>query len=154
MARSFVQIQQALDAQLVTVAGITATGSSANLVTENKVGNLAMLPDITSKIYVRTTVIPFKTTVETLGVGGFVYDNGIYAIDVFGAVNTSYVGAKTLADLILAAFPPGLQLTLTNGNVITIETSTPSPNITQGAWTMGKLYCTQVLVYWFAYLTP
>jgi hypothetical protein len=150
MPQNFTQIQQALDTKILTVSGIT----TANLFTENETINFAMQPDITSKLAVRTTLIPTKTITETLGTAGYVSVNGIYAVDVMGAVNQGFTAVSLLADSVLAAFAHGSQLTLTNGDVITISSASPSPNTNQGAWTMNKLYCRQVIVEWFGFIQP
>jgi hypothetical protein len=149
MSQSFTQIQQAFDAALLTVPGMTA--QNIVLVTENDVSNFAMLPNSTNKIGIRSTLIVSKSTKATLGIGGFVNTKGFYQVDLFCTVNQGYATTKTLADAVINTFTPGLQLSLANGDFITIDVSTPSPNVTQGAWTMNKLYASQVLIYWFGY---
>src|SRR6266404_2308526 len=138
MAQSFTQIQAALDTLALTVSGI----NSANLVTENTGSNFAMQPDITNRLIVRTTLVPVTTTVETLGLGGFVRPNGLYVLDIIASQNVGYGPPKLIGDAILGVFTPGRQLTLTNGDILTIEVASPSPNIALGAKAMGKVYLT------------
>jgi hypothetical protein len=154
--QNFTQIEQSFDTALQTVLTSTSvTGiNSIQLFTENKTMNFAMLPDMTQKLGVRTTLIPAKTIVETLGVGGYVSVNGNYAIDVFGQVNTGYVAVQTLSDALLAAFPRGLQFVLPNGDTIQINNASPSVNTNQGGWTMGKLYARQIIIEWQGYVIP
>ena len=158
MAQNFTQIQQAFDTALTTVISANQTPgggiTSVTLYSENKVMNFAMQPDITTKLGVRTTLIPTKTIVETLGPTGYVSVNGMYAIDVIGQINTGYTGVQLLADIILAAFPRATIMTLGNGDTINIATSSPSTNTNQGAWAMNKLYCRQVMVEFFGYVQP
>jgi len=153
MAQSFTQIQQALDTQLLTVNGIT-NGTTGNLISENQTMNLSSIPNFTTRTFVRSTLVPSTTTVETLGNAGYVKVNGLYAIDVIGPMDKGYLTVKPLADLVLAAFPRGLKLTLTNGDVITVAVASPSPNVAQGSWAMNKLYCVQVVVQFFGYVQP
>jgi hypothetical protein len=149
MAQSLTQIQQAFDARMLTITGINTN----NLFTENGGGiNFALQPDITSKVAVRTTLVPSKTIVETMGSEGYVSVNGLYAVDVIGSTNQGIGIVAPLADLVLAAFPRGLNLTLTNGDTITVATSSPSPS--HPNWSMNKLYCRQVIVEYFGYVQP
>jgi hypothetical protein len=150
VSQDFTAIQQAFDTQLLTVSGIT----TSNLFTENKTLNFAMQPDSTTKLAVRSTLIPATTTVETLGNAGYVAVKGLYSVDVLGTVNQGFLQVSQLADLILAAFVRGQQFTLPNGDLITINTSSPAPNVSQGAWNMNKLYAKQVMVQWFGYILP
>jgi hypothetical protein len=150
MSQSFYQIEQALDTRLLTVTGIT----TANLITENKGSDLSTIANPTGMVWVRPTLVAAKTTVETLGANGYIKPNGFYAIDVVGLLNQNYTQVKQLADLIMAAFPPGLILTLTNGDKLQIDVASPSQNVTEGSWSMNKYYATQVMVDWFVYTTP
>lgn len=156
MAQSLLQIQQAFDTALQAAVSATTVSGITQIITylENKTINLAMFPDMTTKLGVRTTLIPAKTIVETLGNQGYVSVNGNYAIDVFGQVNTSYVPVQTLSDTLLAAFPRGLIIPLQNGDQITVATSSPSVNTNQGGWSMGKLYARQIIVEFFLYTQP
>ena len=156
--QSFYQIQQAFDTALASVISANQTPgggiTSVTLYGENQVENFAVQPDITTKLGVRTTLIPTKTIVETLGPTGYVSVNGMYAIDVMGQVNTGYAGVQQLADIIMAAFPRAQIITLTNGDTINIATASPSTMTNQGAWTMNKLYCRQIIVEFFGYVQP
>jgi hypothetical protein len=154
--QSFTQIQQAFDTALAAaLVGVTVPGiTSITTYLENDVSNFATQPDITTKLALRTNLIPAPTVVETLGTDGYVNVSGIYAIDIFGAVNQGYVPVQTLGDVLLAAFSRGTILTLTNGDQVTISTSSPSATVNQGAWLMNKLYCRQIMVKWFGYVQP
>jgi hypothetical protein len=156
MPQNFTQIQQAFDSQLQTVMNATTVPgiSSIVLYTENEVSNFKMQPDTTSKLMVRATLVPAKTINETLGNLGYVSVNGLYAIDVIGQVNQGYTAVQLLADAVLAAFSRGQNFQLPNGDTITINIASPSPNTNQGAWTMKSLYCRQVVVEWFGYVQP
>jgi hypothetical protein len=157
MAQNFTQIQQAFDTAVqTTISGITGISGVASITffPENRAINFAMLPDVTTSVGIRTNLIPAKTLVETLGTGSYVSIQGLYAIDIFTAVNQGYSGVQQVADALLAAFPRGLILTLTDGDNITINTSSPSSNVNQGAWLMNKLYCRQIIVQWFGYVQP
>jgi hypothetical protein len=151
MAQSFTNIQAALDTLALTVPGITTN----NFVTENAGTNFAAQPDITTKILVRSTLVPNTTTVETLGIGGYVRPNGLYVIDIFIQNTQGYNTSRSMGDAILAVFKPGLILTLANGDKLTIEVSSPSPSLNGGAAkSMGKLYTQQIIVRWFMYVQP
>jgi hypothetical protein len=149
--QNFTQIQQAFDTKLLTVPGITA--SNVTIYTENEVLNFLKQPDISGLIGIRTTLVPTKTIVETMGVGSYVSVNGFYAVDVFGPVNKGYATVSTMADAILATFAHGQQLNLVDGDVITLGLASPGTS-NQGAWSMNKLYCRQVIVEFFGYVQP
>jgi hypothetical protein len=154
VAQSFTQVQQALDARLLTVPGITASGMGANFTAENSPNWRTTAPDPTGKLWVRSTLRPYSTTNETLGQSGYVKVNGLYAVDVMSRIDSGYTAAKLMADAILAAFVRGTRLTLANGDALTIESASLAPDITQGAWRASGLYCVQVQVRWFGYVVP
>lgn len=158
MAQSLTQIQQAFDtALLAAIAALTLPiGNITQILTflENKVIPIAALPDMTTKLGVRSTLIPAKTAVETLGPNGYVSVRGNYAIDVFGQVNTGSTQVQLLSDAILAAFPRSMILALTNGDQVQVQVSGPSVNTNQGGWTMGKLYARQIIVEYLGYIQP
>lgn len=161
--QAYYPIQVALDARLLSgVNAITAgslvqwspSATTGNFFAENATFSLANVANTTNKVYARSTLIPVSPSTETLGVGGYDRISGFYAVDVMGALDKGYAATKQLADLVVAAFPRGLQLSLSNGEQITIETTGMAPNITQGAWAMNKLYCVQVQVKFFGYMAP
>jgi hypothetical protein len=156
MAQNFTQIQTGFDTALQTLLNSTTINGVNPIILypENETINFAMLPDITSKLGVRTSLIPAKTIVETLGYNGYVSVNGIYAIDIMGVVNQGYTAVQELADIILGLFARSYQLTLNDGDVITVNTSSPAPNSSQGAWNMNKLYARQIIVEWFGFTQP
>ncbi len=154
MGQSTYQIQTALDAFLVGqtfMSGVTKIPEN-----DATFANWAMQPSIQGKLAVRMTLVPATTTVETLGVGGFIKPNGFYAIDVAMPAGNTYAPAKQLADQIMGAFTPGLILTMGDGNKLIIDSSSPSPNLNAGqAKQMGsKIYIVQVIVKYFAYVVP
>jgi hypothetical protein len=156
MAQNFTLIQEAFDSALQSVISSASISGITQILlyTENDVINWAMLPDVTTKLGVRCNMVPAKTTPVTLGNYGYVEVQGTYAIDIFCAINQGYTGVQQLGDAVMAAFPRGLILTLGNGDKITINTSSPSSNVNQGGWLMGKLYCRQFIVDWFGYVIP
>jgi hypothetical protein len=147
------QIQQALEGFLFGQSFM----SGVTKIPENDAtfANFAMQPDITGKYAVRTTLVPALTTVETLGLGGFIKPNGFLAVDVAGATGDGYAGTKQLLDQIMGAFTPGLVLSLSNGDEMTIEVASPSVNLNAGASkSMGKLFLVQCLIKYYVYTTP
>lgn len=162
MTQAYTPIQVALDTRLLTVNGISTTSPAptGNFISENTAFSLSNIANNvkpsgfpTGIILVRSTLIPVAPSTETLGVGGYDKVSGIYAVDVMGPLGKGYMAVKQLADLVIAAFPRGLQLTDSIGNAWTMETTGMAPNITQGSWAMNKLYCAQVQVKWFGYAT-
>jgi hypothetical protein len=154
--QNLTDIQTKFDTALQTaVAAATVSGITQIIIyPENKTMNFDKLPDITTKLGVRLTLIPAKTIVETIGPNGFVSVNGNYAIDVCGQVNTSYVAVQTLSDTLLSAFSRGTKLTLTSGDVVTVMNASPSVNTNQGGWTMGKLYARQIIIEFQCFTQP
>jgi|SRR6185437_7597345 len=159
MAQSYYAIQQALDAQFLnTNSGIgltqwSPTNKTGTFFGENQTFSLDYFPSITGKIFARSTLVPMGPQTSTIGIGGYDKISGVYAIDVMGQLDKGYTATKQAADRVIAAFPRGLQLTLTTGDQITVETTGIAP-IQLGAWAMNKLYCVQVQVKWFGYMTP
>jgi hypothetical protein len=153
MGQSYLPIQQALDTRLATVSGIYGSGSNQNLIAENATFNLASIADPTGKVFVRSTLAPIKPQTETIGVNGYDKIAGFYVVDVFGPLDEGYTAVKTMADLIIAAFPRGANLSLSNGNQITVETAGMTP-LPQGGWDTSKWYAVQVRIDWFGYMQP
>lgn len=156
MAQSLAQLEAALDAQLETISysGNLIGSTPLPHVKENTASNYSMQPDTTSLMAVRTTLIPAKTTKETVGLDGYLWFKGMYVCDVIGTQNTGTAAARALGDAIMAGFPSGLILTLPNTTTVTIDVASPSVQIAQGGRLMGKVFLTQVIVEYFGYCQP
>lgn len=159
--QAYTPIQQALDSQLLSgvngqTAGTLSVWSSGNqtgnLFYENTGFSLAYFNNPTNLVAVRSTLIPISPATGTIGQDGYDLISGFYAVDVMGQMNQGYTATKQLADMVIAAFARGTQLTLSNEESITIEKTGFMPNVTQGAWAMNKLYCVSVRVDWFGYM--
>jgi Bacteriophage related domain of unknown function len=158
--QQYVPIQTALDTQLLAVSGIATwnpsnlNGSTGNFFAENVTLDQDYFQNPSNLVLVRSTLIPLSPMNETIGIGGYDKISGIYAVDVMGQLDKGYTATKQLADLVVAAFRRGTQFTLSNGEVITVETTGMAPNVSQGAWAMNRLYCVQVQVKFFGYMQP
>jgi hypothetical protein len=111
-----VAIQQTLDTQLKSVQGlpefsIENTVPSANGVTP----------------FCRSTLAPAKSTILSLGSNPVVQQTGLYAVDLYFPTSYGYVPGRTMADLVINAFPPG-QLLMPDGvNNLIILTAWSQP---------------------------
>jgi hypothetical protein len=150
MAQSTTAIRQAFETQLLTVTAVT----SANLIKENQTFNFASVKDPTGLVYVRTTLRPNMTTVETLGTGCYVKSSGLMVLDVIGQLDKGYTTVTGLADTILAAFKPGTRFTLSTGDVLTVVVASPTDGGSQAAWNANRLFAVTLTVEYYTYILP
>lgn len=90
----------------------------------------------------RFSLLPAETSQATLGDTGKERLNGLAQIDIFTPVDTGVTTALTKAELILAAFPRGTELTI-SGQIVRIDrcwVETASQD--------GKHYHTPVQIRW------
>lgn len=91
---SYKLIHTSLDTQLQTVTGLPT------LQIENtRKGN-----DKRTKEWTRSTLLPTKTSIETLGPLGYNKLKGLYQIDIFYPEDASYGDTFDMAELVLAKF--------------------------------------------------
>jgi len=128
-------ILTALDTRLQTTVGLpTFRAENERYLKVNKTA------------FSRSTILPARTTVDTLGLTGLNRYSGLYQIDLFYPSDEGYITGGTIADAIVANFPKTLQLTTSDNQVISIEMS----------WRLSgrKLdnhYNLPILVSWYGY---
>lgn len=129
------EILAALDTQLLLTTGLpTFRAENERYLKVNKTA------------FCRSTILPAKTTVETLGLTGYDRISGLYQVDLFYPSDEGYTTSGTIADAIVANFPKTLQLTLTGGQVIAIEMAWRQP-----ARKLDNHYNLPILVSWYGY---
>lgn len=99
MAISYTAIQTLLDTQLATISTLPT------LYTENERSTAQ-----TNKNFSRSTLIPAKTDVLTVGSAPLLRLKGLYQIDVFLPQGKG-TASNSIADDVLNGFPAALQLT-------------------------------------------
>lgn len=91
--------QTLLDAHLATVSGIPS------IQTEN-----TRFTDVEAP-WVRTTLLPALSALQTVGANAVRKYMGIYQVDVIYPEDVGFAPGRTMADAVVAAFPIGLFLT-------------------------------------------
>lgn len=97
---SIAAAQALLDAQLQTVASLPTLQLENTRLNTNYVDSFA-----------RSTILPAQSNVLTLGFNAMTEKQGLYQVDLFCSDDIGSQSAFALADLVVAAFPVGLQLT-------------------------------------------
>lgn len=132
---STTRIQALLDAQLQSIPGIPA------IQLENK--RFTFDP---STPFARSTLLPARSTVISLGVGAQKEMQGIYSIQSFYPQDGGSAPAHTMADTIVSAFPIGLALT---DGTITVIIQISS---VMGAISLQNMYGVPVQVQWSVFI--
>lgn len=133
----FTEIQELLDAELVTVPGLPT------LQTENTRFKL-----VNGVPWCRSTLLPAETNIVTLGTTGYDELNGLLQVDLFFPGDTGYATASALADAVMAVFTKGKQLP---GATINVEIE---KSWRLSARTFDTFYSIPVLVSWRGYVFP
>lgn len=131
------EIQAALDTQLLTVTGLPV------LQTENtRFDGSKNVP-----AFCRSTLLPAQTTVIGLGAGSAAQTQmqGLYQVDVFYPQDSGTTAARTLADAVVAVFPVGLRL-VEGSSTVTVEVAS-----VMTAYSINKYYCVPVRIQWNVY---
>jgi hypothetical protein len=130
---STARIQALLDTQLKTIVGLPA------LQLENVRYTLNGDP------FVRSTLMPARSSVLSLGVGATKQLQGLYQVTCFYAQDGGSAPARAMADTVVDTFPIGLRL---SDGVITVivEIASVLP-----AMSMTNLYGVPVQVQWSVY---
>jgi hypothetical protein len=126
---SFLSIHEALDAQLKTVVNLPPLQEE----------NIRVKLGAGTKAWSRSTLIPNRSDIVTVGVNGLTELNGLYQIDLMFPADDKYTNCTKMADLVLAAFSVGLQL-----NTLMIRNSYPAA----GYATVPGYYTIPVIVEW------
>jgi Bacteriophage related domain of unknown function len=116
---STTDIQTTLDTQLKTVAGLPRF-SEENQAAEARNVNP----------YCRSTLSQAQSTVASLGRNPVIAQKGLYQIDLFYPVAYGFQPARTVADAVIAAFPPGALLMPDGVNQLMINTAWSLPGNT------------------------
>jgi hypothetical protein len=125
----FLSIHQALDSQLKTVVNLPPLQEE----------NIRVKLGSGTKAWSRSTFIPNRSDIATLGNGGLTELNGLYQIDLMFPADEKYTNCTQMTDLVLAAFPVGLKL-----DQLLIRNSYPSI----GYSTIPGYYTIPILVEW------
>ena len=128
------RIIKLLDAQLQTISGLPAFQQ------ENKRFELA------GGSFVRSTLMPSRSSVISLGVGANKQMQGVYQISCFYPQDGGSSPARVMADNVVNAFPIGLRLT---DGVITVIVEITS---VMSSTSMTNLYVVPVQVIWTVYV--
>jgi hypothetical protein len=100
-------IQKLLDIQLKTVTSLPT------VFTENMKSN-----QTSGTTWCRSTLLPARTAVATIGVGGQQQYHGLYQIDLFYPKDRGFANAGAMADNVIAKFQPGTRLAGTGFSVL------------------------------------
>jgi len=131
---STTRVQTLLDTQLQTIIGLPVVQL------ENKRHTV-----VPSEPFVRSTLLPARSTVLSLGVGATKQLQGIYTVQSFYPQDSGSAPAHTMADIIVDAFPIGLRLVDGDLTVI-VEIASVMP-----AQSMSNMYGVPVQVQWSVY---
>lgn len=113
---STVDIQNALDTQLQTVANLPGFFAENQYVPQSGVTP-----------FCRSTLGPAKSIIEGIGVPRIILQQGLYAVDLFYPIDYGYSAGRTMADAVINAFQPGF-LSLADGNKLIILTAWSQPS--------------------------
>ncbi len=91
---SYKDIHQSLDTQLSSVVGLPTL----------QIENTRKTNDKRIKEWCRSTLLPAKTSIETLGPLGHNKLQGLYQVDIFYPEDYNYTDTFTMADLVLTKF--------------------------------------------------
>lgn len=133
---SFSAIHNALNTQLLTTPNLPTIQEENNRV---KLGS-------GNTPWCRTTFLPTQSVVSTFGVQGMTKLNGLFQVDLFYPMNTSYETAYTMVDTIVGQFIPGKVL----NNSISIMNSyaLPMRDLPISERTMPNYYIVSVMIQW------
>lgn len=129
-------IHSLLDQRLNTIPNLPST------LTENSVF------DASSNVpsFIRSTILPARSAVISLGASAGKKLQGLYQVDVFYPSGTGSTAAQTLADTVVATFPIGL--ILTSGTIqVMVEIASAMP-----AYDISKYYGVPILIQWSCYV--
>lgn len=83
-------------------------------------GNITYQPT-QGKEYIEEDYIPATSTLKGLVSGGLVEDTGLYVVRWYGVANTGEQELNDKIDSLLALFPPGSSLPLTDGSNLVVR---------------------------------
>lgn len=132
---SYKEIQQALDGQLTSILGLP------EIVLEN-----TRFKANSKTPFIRSTLLPSQSSVETIGTTGYNKVFGLYQIDIFYPLDGGYEEINDNADEIISNFQKGTSFTITN--------STLRINISwrNSGRKLENFYNVPVLVSWECYI--
>jgi len=90
----------------------------------------------------RTTILPAKTEISTIGPGGVSKSQGLFQIDVFTPKSEGYNSGREISDLIVDYFKVGDVLTKDGIDVIVINTWIAT------TYFMENVYVTPIKIEW------
>ncbi len=131
---SYQTIHTLLDTQLQTVVNLPTL----------QIENTRKAGSKTIKEWTRSTLIPSRTTIETLGPLGYNKKQGLYQIDVFYPEDTNYNDTFLMSDTIIEKFTIGTNLSgvhIINSYMIPSQT-------TSGSIAVPGYFKTIVMVEW------
>lgn len=128
---TFATIQALLEAQVATVVGLPLY----------QMENTRISP-VAGSPWCRSTFLPARTVQETVGMNGRNRLSGLFQIDLFYPSDKGTATANAMTDLVIAAFPRGLQLT-SSGVTVLVETSWR-----EAAYKVEQYYNTPVVLKW------
>lgn len=134
MAISFTEIQQTLDTQLRTVTDLPT----------HFIENLPSGQRANTK-WVRSTLLPARSEVITLGTSFQEQGLGLYQVDLFYPKDRGFSTASAMADAVIAAFVPGAIHAGTEHDVRIRESWRLAGNEFQ------TFYCVSVQVEWMVF---
>lgn len=103
---SYKEIQQELDGQLTSITGLP------EVVLEN-----TRFKAMSKTPFIRSTLLPSQSTVETIGTTGYNKVYGLYQIDIFYPLDGGYEEINDDADTIISNFTKGTSFAITNGTL-------------------------------------
>lgn len=101
------EVQQLLDTQTKTVSGLPT------VFTENQPSNQK-----SGTSWARTTLLPARTSIASIGLYGQQLYSGLYQVDVFFPKDRGFLNSSNMADAIIGVFQPSTILAGSTFNVL------------------------------------
>lgn len=137
---SWQDIRAALEAQLLTIAGISNTGTGKNVAWENK-----KFTPANNALWVQPQLLPAIEARAGIGTSAPQRIDGKWQVNVYAPQGTGPATADQMADAIRDAYPPGTVLSAGN-KYIRIQASARYPGFNSTPW-----YQVPVEVTWYTY---